>query len=346
MCVCKDIQNLCNGCVSAKTFNIQNLCNGCVSAKTFNIQDLCNGSVVCKGIQHSKLVKWVRPQRHSAFKTCAMGWDWKDVQHSKLLDQMYLPVLISCHSVFVGSILTFRALFMPSSGPLQESKSISFILAQREIKRLSLSHMHTQSQWNGPLISVSIYLIHWSVHELLLTKECAAFPGFIPKVIRCSKAFGKNPVRQLLKNKGRRLREQEGSHVRGNFDKIDKKVGTRQANGAQSAAAVVAPAAFVALPEAYEVLVWREGGGSQWTRPSHRIATLSWATRHTRAGCCRCRCNSLCTRSSKPSPCSRRHSGWNSLAWSPTRPSPSHPPVPATPSQLAPLESIFQTSTS
>ncbi len=61
----------------------------------------------------------------------------------------------------------------------------------------------------------------------------------------------------------------------GNFDKIDKKVGTRQANGAQSAAAVVASAAFVALPEAYEVLVWREGGGSQWTRPSHRIATLS-----------------------------------------------------------------------
>ncbi len=110
---------------------------------------------------------------------------------------------------------------------------------------------------------------------MLLTKECAAFPGFIPKAISCSKAFGKNPVRQLQKNKGRRLREQEGSHVRGNFDKIDKKVGTRQANGAQSAAAVVAPAAFVALPEAYEVLVWREGGGSQWTRPSHRIATLS-----------------------------------------------------------------------
>ncbi len=233
---------------------------------------------------------------------------------------------------------------MPSSRPLQESNSISFIPAQWDQKALSFSHIHTEQ--NGALISVSIYLIHWTVHELLLTKKCAAFHGFLPKAISCSKALGKNPVCQLWKNKGRRLREKEGSHVWGNFDKIDKKAGTRQANGAPSAAAVVAPAAFVALAEAYEVLVWREGGGSQWTRPSHRIATLSWATRHTRAGCCRCPCNSLCTRSSKPAPCARRHSGWNSLAWSPTRPSPSHSPVPATPSQPAPLDSIFQTSTS
>jgi hypothetical protein len=46
--------------------------------------------------------------------------------------------------VFVGSILTFRALFMPSSGPLQESKSISFILAQWDQKALSFSHTHTE----------------------------------------------------------------------------------------------------------------------------------------------------------------------------------------------------------
>jgi hypothetical protein len=78
-----------------------------------------------------------------------------------------------------------------------------------------------------------------------------------------------------MKKQGKKTHEQEGSHVWGNFDKIDKKAGTRQANGAPSAAAVVVPAAFVALAEAYEVLVWREGGGSQWTRPSHRIATLS-----------------------------------------------------------------------
>jgi hypothetical protein len=96
-----------------------------------------------------------------------------------------------------------------------------------------------------------------------------------PEQLAVQKPLAKVLFASYGKNKGRRLHEQEGSHVWGNFDKIDMKAGTRQANGALSAADVVAPAAFVALAEAYEVLVWREGGGSQWTRPSHRIATLS-----------------------------------------------------------------------